>query len=229
MTNHTIFLVEDDEKMSGIIQTELQKWGFQVTTVVNFQNVTEEFQTVKPKLVLLDISLPYYNGYHWCQEIRKISTVPVIFLSSADEKMNMLMAMNMGADDFIAKPFDLDLLVAKIQAIFRRTYTFGTNEQMLSYQDVNLSLLDGELYYQEKVVHLTPNETKILACLFAEPEKKVTKEAIMEKLWESEEFISKNALTVNMTRLRKKITASGLPQLIHTIKGVGYMLVMPNG
>lgn len=228
MTDQTIFLVEDDEKMGRIIQTELHKWGFQVTTVEDFQQVMTEFQTVQPKLVLLDISLPYYNGYHWCQEIRKVSTVPIIFLSSADDKMNMLMAMNIGADDFIVKPFDFDVLIAKIQATFRRTYLFAGNEQLMSYQNVALSLMDGELSYQGKVVHLTPNEAKILACLFLKPEQNVTKESIMEKLWESEEFISKNALTVNMTRLRKKIAVNGFPQLIHTIKGVGYMLVMPD-
>lgn len=228
MTDQTIFLVEDDEKMGRIIQTELHKWGFQVTTVEDFQQVMTEFQTVQPKLVLLDISLPYYNGYHWCQEIRKVSTVPIIFLSSADDKMNMLMAMNIGADDFIVKPFDFDVLIAKIQATFRRTYLFAGNEQLMSYQNVTLSLMDGELSYQGKVVHLTPNEAKILACFFLKPEQNVTKESIMEKLWESEEFISKNALTVNMTRLRKKIAVNGFPQLIHTIKGVGYMLVMPD-
>lgn len=225
MENQTLFLVEDDERMSRVIQEELQKWGFDVATPTNFQDIIEEFHTIQPKLVLMDISLPYFNGYHWCQEIRKLSTVPVIFLSSASDKMNMLMAMNMGADDFIAKPFDMDLLVVKIQALWRRAYTFSEMEQVLSYQDIQLSLLEGELAYQDKIVHLTPNETKILAILFNQPEKKVTKEAIMEKLWEEEAFISKNVLTVNITRLRKKIAASGFPSLIHTIKGIGYMLV----
>ncbi|WP_239772996.1 response regulator transcription factor [Mammaliicoccus sp. I-M36] len=224
MSEQTIFLVEDDEKMSILIQGELQKWGFHVSTVENFQYVMEEFQTVQPKLVLMDISLPYFNGYHWCQEIRKVSAVPVIFLSSASDKMNMLMAMNMGADDFIAKPFDMDLLVVKIQAILRRIYTFDANEQVLIYKGFQLSLLEGELSYQSKVVNLTPNETKILAVLFQEAEKQVTKEVIIERLWEDEAFISSNALTVNITRLRKKIIAGGLPQLIHTIKGIGYMV-----
>ncbi|WP_235817452.1 MULTISPECIES: response regulator transcription factor [Gracilibacillus] len=225
MEEQTLFLVEDDERMSRVIQEELQKWGFDVAIPNNFQHIMEEFQTIQPKLVLMDISLPYFNGYHWCQEIRNLSTVPVIFLSSASDKMNMLMAMNMGADDFMAKPFDIDLLVAKIQALLRRTYDFGDKEQVLSYQDIHLSLLEGELSYQDRIVLLTPNETKILAILFNAAEKKVTKEAIMEKLWEDEAFISKNALTVNITRLRKKIAASGFPSLIHTIKGIGYMLV----
>lgn len=226
MTHNQIYLVEDDEKISKILQKELEKWGFKVTGVHDFQHILEEFQMLQPDLVLLDISLPYFNGYHWCQEIRKISTVPVIFLSSASDKMNMLMAMNMGGDDFIAKPVDLDLLVAKLQAVFRRTYSFNGNEQVIDYQKIQLFLLEGELHYREQVVHLTPNETKILALLFSEAEKTISKEAIMEKLWESEEFISKNTLTVNMTRLRKKITAGGIPPIIHTIKGVGYMVMI---
>lgn len=228
MEHNKIFLVEDDTKICSIIQKELEKWNFAVSTVENFQQVMEEFKKNQPDLVLLDISLPYYNGYHWCQEIRKTSTIPVVFLSSASDKMNMLMAMNMGGDDFISKPVDLDLLVAKLQAVLRRTYTFNESEPELTYQGVSLSVLEGELRCQETTVNLTPNETKIMVLLFAEAEKTVTKETIMEKLWESEEFISQNTLTVNMTRLRKKLVASGLPPLIHTVKGVGYMLLLEN-
>lgn len=226
MLHNKILIVEDDQKINQIIQSELKKWNYQVRGINDFQAVLQEFAAFQPDLVLLDISLPYFNGYHWCQEIRKTSTVPVIFLSSANDKMNMLMAMNMGGDDFIGKPVDLDLLVAKLQAIFRRTYTFNEPQQLLTYQQAHLSPLEGELYFEKQIVKLTPTETKILALLFTEAETTVTKEAIMEKLWENEEFISKNTLAVNMTRLRKKMTAAGLPPLIHTVKGIGYMLVM---
>ncbi|MDH6363404.1 two-component system response regulator protein BraR/BceR [Enterococcus sp. PF1-24] len=223
--HNKIFLVEDDEKICQILHDELEKWAYDVAVVSDFQKVLAEFQEFQPDLVLLDISLPYFNGYHWCQEIRKVSTVPILFLSSANDKMNQLMAMNMGGDDFIGKPVDLDLLVAKLQAVFRRNYTFIENDQELVYQEAVLNVLEGELRLGEKRVNLTPTETKIVALLFANAEKTVTKEAIMEKLWESEEFISKNTLTVNMTRLRKKLNANGFPTLIHTIKGMGYMLV----
>lgn len=226
MVHNKILIVEDDQKISQIIQSELKKWNYQVQGITDFQNVLQEFAAFQPDLVLLDISLPYFNGYHWCQEIRKTSTVPVIFLSSANDKMNMLMAMNMGGDDFIGKPVDLELLTAKIQATFRRAYQFNEAPQEMVYKAVKLNVLIGELFYKEQMVRLTPNETKIVAILFQHPEQAVSKETIMEKLWESEEFISKNTLTVNLTRLRKKLSASGLPVLIHTIKGVGYMLMM---
>lgn len=221
MEHNKIFIVEDDEKIGAIIAQTLRKWNFDVRIVQDFQKVLEEFNTFQPDLVLMDISLPYFNGYHWCQEIRKNSTVPVVFLSSASDKMNMMMAMNMGGDDFIAKPVDLDLLVVKLQAIFRRAYSFSNTEPQVSYKNTRLSILEGEIFYEDKMVNLTPTETKIMALLFAEAEKTVTKEAIMEKLWESEDFISKNTLSVNVTRLRKKLTAAGFPPLIYTIKGIG--------
>ncbi|MGX7195579.1 response regulator transcription factor [Enterococcus olivae] len=229
MQGQKILLVEDDEKIARLTKAGLEKWQFQTTVVQDFQHVLAEFQQLQPQLVILDISLPFYSGYHWCQEIRKHSTVPIIFLSSASDKMNMLMAMNLGADDFIAKPFDLELLVAKIQATFRRTYQFNQQEQLLVYRELSLSLVEHELYYQQQVISLTPNETKLLSQLFLHAEQKVTKEELMEKLWESEEFISKNTLTVNMTRLRKKLADAGLSHTIQTLKGIGYMLVMPDG
>ena len=228
MQSQTILLVEDDEKIAHLTKRGLEKWQFHTTIAQNFQNVLIEFQELQPKLVVLDLSLPFYSGYHWCQEIRKQSTVPILFLSSASDKMNLLMAMSLGADDFIAKPFDLELLVAKIQAIFRRTYEFNQQEQWLCYRELSLSLMKHELYYRQQVISLTPNETKLLAALFLHSEQKVTKEELMEKLWESEEFISKNTLTVNMTRLRKKLADVGLSHAIQTLKGIGYMLVMPD-
>lgn len=226
MDAQPILLVEDDQNIAQLTKMGLDKWGFQTMIAEDFQDILGVFHQVQPKLVILDISLPYYSGYHWCQKIREISTVPIIFLSSASDKMNMVMAMNLGADDFIAKPFDMELLVVKIQASFRRTYEFNQQEQQLTYQKLSLSVLENELHYHQQIISLTPNETKILAHLFVHAEQKVTKEELMEKLWESEAFVSKNTLTVNMTRLRKKLADAGLSRAIQTLKGIGYMLVM---
>ncbi|KAF1297332.1 DNA-binding response regulator [Enterococcus sp. JM4C] len=223
--HNKIYLVEDDEMIRTMVSEALGKWGFIIYCVENFQRVMEEFEEIQPDLVLLDIGLPYFNGYHWCEEIRKVSNVPTIFLSSASDKMNIVMAVNIGGDDFISKPFDLDILVAKVQAVLRRTYTFKENEQQVTYKEWSLALAENQLFYGDQMLSLTPNETKILALLFATPEKAVSKELIMEKLWESEEFISKNTLTVNVARLRKKLSDQGVPSIIQTIKGKGYVLV----
>ncbi|MGM0123223.1 hypothetical protein IGI37_000589 [Enterococcus sp. AZ194] len=226
--HNKIYLVEDDEMIRQTVSAALEKWGFAVHCVENFQLVMEEFEAIQPDLVLMDIGLPYFNGYHWCEEIRKVSNVPTIFLSSANDKMNIVMAVNIGGDDFISKPFDLDILVAKVQAVLRRTYTFNEPEQQVTYKEWSLLLAENQLLYGEQILPLTPNETKILALLFATPEKSVSKEVIMEKLWESEEFISKNTLTVNVARLRKKLSDQGVPSVIQTIKGKGYVLVESN-
>lgn len=223
--HNKIYLVEDDEMIRQTVSTALEKWGFTVFCVENFQYVMEEFQEIQPDLVLMDISLPYFNGYHWCEQIRKVSNVPTIFLSSASDKMNIVMAVNIGGDDFISKPFDLDILVAKVQAVLRRTYTFNEHDQQVTYKKWSLELAENQLVYGDQTLSLTPNETKILALLFATPEKPVSKEVIMEKLWESEEFISKNTLTVNVARLRKKLSEQGIPSIIQTVKGKGYILV----
>ncbi|EOL44726.1 hypothetical protein RV11_GL002475 [Enterococcus phoeniculicola] len=223
--HNKIYLVEDDEMIRQTVSTALEKWGFTVFCVENFQYVMEEFHEIQPDLVLMDISLPYFNGYHWCEQIRKVSNVPTIFLSSASDKMNIVMAVNIGGDDFISKPFDLDILVAKVQAVLRRTYTFNEHDQQVTYKEWSLELAENQLVYGDQTLSLTPNETKILALLFATPEKPVSKEVIMEKLWESEEFISKNTLTVNVARLRKKLSEQGIPSIIQTVKGKGYILV----
>ena len=220
-----IYLVEDDEVIRQTVSTALSKWGYTVSCVENFQYVLEEFKEIQPDLVLMDISLPYFNGYHWCEQIRKVSNVPTIFLSSASDKMNIVMAVNIGGDDFISKPFDLDILVAKVQAVLRRTYTFNEHDQQVTYKGWSLRLAENQLSDENQLISLTPNETKILALLFATPEKPVSKEIIMEKLWESEEFISKNTLTVNVARLRKKLSEQGIPSIIQTVKGQGYILV----
>lgn len=218
-----IYIVEDDLQIAETVASFLRKWTFEVQLAIDFQNVAEAALQYQPDLVLMDISLPLYNGFHWCSELRKQTDVPIVFLSSANDNMNVLMAMNMGADDFIAKPFDLQILVAKIRAILRRSEMLPTTH-CLNYQGFDLDLEAFEVRLEEQIISLTINEAKILGMLFQQPEKLVPKEKIMEKLWESEEFIDANTLSVNMTRLRKKVAAIGLDSLIHTKKGKGYRL-----
>lgn len=218
-----IFIVEDDSRIVETVQSFLEKWNFEVQAATDFQEVLSAFHSFQPDLVILDISLPFYNGYHWCSEIRKESAVPIVFLSSASDNMNIVMAMNMGGDDFIAKPFDLEVLVAKIQAILRRNPGF-TDKRTLSYGEYILNLESFEVCQAERCVPITMNETKILDLLFQQPEKVVAKELIMEKLWENEAFVDGNTLSVNMARLRKKVSEIGLDAYIQTKKGTGYRL-----
>lgn len=218
-----IFIVEDDSRIVETVAAFLEKWNFEVQAATDFQHVLVAFDAFQPDLVILDISLPFYNGYHWCNEIRKQSEVPIVFLSSASDNMNIVMAMNMGGDDFIPKPFDLEVLVAKIQAILRRNPGF-TDKRTLSYGDYLLDLEAFEVCRLDQCIPVTMNETKILGLLFQQPEKVVAKELIMEKLWENEAFVDGNTLSVNMARLRKKVSEIGLDEYIQTKKGAGYRL-----
>ncbi|MHC5228603.1 response regulator transcription factor [Enterococcus sp. LJL99] len=218
-----IYIVEDESQITASLSTYLKRWEFDVCVTSNFQRVTEEVNTYQPDLILLDISLPFYNGFYWCKEIREQSNVPIVFLSSASDKMNIVMAMNMGADDFIAKPFDLEILVAKITAILRR----GVQDSSSNYSQYDIFILDLnkiEVKNETESIPLTVNEMKILNLLFQQPEKLVSKEQIMEKLWESENFIDANTLAVNIARLRRKVANIGLDQYILTKKGKGYLL-----
>lgn len=219
-----IMIVEDDEIIASSIKKHLEKWNYDVFVVNDFENVLEDFRHYEPLLVLLDISLPYYNGYYWCQEIRKESEVPIIFISSTTENMNIVMAMNMGADDFINKPFDLTVLTAKLQAILRRTYSFNKTQNVLNYQSLTLDLLKSVISYHEDSIELTKTELKIMQILFEHAGQIVSRDTIMEALWQSEAFVDDNTLSVNINRLRKKLDAFSLSQLIHTKKGIGYQL-----
>lgn len=219
-----IMIVEDDEIIASSIKKHLEKWNYDVRVVNDFENVLEDFRNYEPLLILLDISLPYYNGYYWCQEIRKESEVPIIFISSTSENMNIVMAMNMGADDFINKPFDLTVLTAKLQAILRRTYSFNKTQNVLNYQSLTLDLLKGVISYHEDSIELTKTELKIMQILFEHAGQIVSRDTIMEALWQSEAFVDDNTLSVNINRLRKKLDAFSLSQLIHTKKGIGYQL-----
>lgn len=221
---YRILIIEDDFTMAEAMKKQIESWGNEVRLVSDFQNVIHEFIEYDPHMVLIDIMLPFFNGYHWCSEIRKISNVPVIFISSASDNMNIIMAMNMGADDFINKPFDLTVLTAKLQAILRRTYSFNKTQNVLNYQSLTLDLLKGVISYHEDSIELTKTELKIMQILFEHAGQIVSRDTIMEALWQSEAFVDDNTLSVNINRLRKKLDAFSLPQLIHTKKGIGYQL-----
>lgn len=221
---YRIFLVEDDETIARLIKKHLEKWEYEVSTVQDFGNVLGEFAACDPQLVLLDIRLPFYNGYHWCTQIRQVSKVPIIFLSSVSDNMNIVMAMNMGADDFIPKPFDLEVLTAKVQALLRRSYDFAGSSSMLEHKGMLLNLSDATILYQEQKVELTKNELKILQTLIENKTQVVTRETLMTRLWESDMYVDENTLSVNVNRLRKKLTSIGLEDSILTKKGIGYQI-----
>ena len=221
---YRILIVEDDMGIAEAIQIQAQMWNLNAEYVHNFRNVMEEFSAFDPHLVLLDITLPFFNGYHWCNEIRKISNVPIIFISSASDNMNIVMAMNMGGDDFIAKPFDQSVLIAKIQALLRRSYDFGTAAPVLERRGAELNTGDNTLTFQGQKIELTKNEYRILLALMESKGKVVSREKLMERLWESDSFVDENTLTVNVNRLRKKLDAAGLPNFIITKFGIGYLI-----
>ena len=219
---YRLFIVEDDPGIANAVAAQAQAWNLQTHIVSDFGNVMHEFAEFSPHIVLLDIMLPFFDGYHWCSEIRRVSKVPIIFISSAADNMNIVMAVNMGGDDFIAKPFDLDVLIAKIQALLRRTYDFAGQNTVLEHRGALLNLGDATLICGETRVDLTKNELKILQVLMENKEKIVSRDTLMTKLWESDSFVDENTLSVNVGRLRKKLDAAGLPDFILTKKGIGY-------
>lgn len=221
---HKILLVEDDEVIRQQVKKILEQWGYEVVLVEDFMEVLSIFVKEEPHLVLMDIGLPLFNGYHWCQEIRKVSKVPIMFLSSRDQAMDIVMAINMGGDDFVTKPFDQNVLLAKIQGLLRRSYEFGKDQSLLEYRSVILNLKAMDLVYQGEVVSLTKNEFQILQVLFERSGNIVSREDLMKELWNSDFFIDDNTLSVNVARLRKKLEAVGLNDFIETKKGVGYGL-----
>lgn len=221
---YKILVVEDDTVIAQEIKRHLTRWGYEVEEVSDFADVMGQFGRFQPQLVLMDIGLPFYNGYYWCTEIRKVSNVPILFLSSASDNMNIVMAMNMGGDDFIAKPFALEVLSAKIQAILRRTYALNAPPELLEHQGVLLNLADASLLYQGKSTELTRNEFRMLQQLFEQTGRVVSREAMMKRLWNNDCYVDDNTLTVNMTRLRRKLEEAGLPIYILTKKGMGYLL-----
>ena len=221
---YKIFIVEDDSSMAEAMRRQIASWGNEVYCARNFQNIIEEFTEFDPHLVLLDIMLPFYNGYHWCTEIRKLSNVPVIFISSASDNMNIVMAMNMGGDDFISKPFDLNVLTAKIQAVLRRSYDMGGKLPVLEHNGAILNLNDTTLSYNDKKLTLTRNDFRILQTLMHNKGKVVSRDTLMTALWEVDCYVEENTLTVNINRLRKKLESIGLDNFIKTKVGLGYII-----
>lgn len=220
---YKILVIEDDPTITEVLERQLTKWGYLVRTVTDFGSVLEQFEAYEPHLVLLDISLPFFNGYHWCMEIRKVSQTPIIFISSASDDINLVMAINLGADDFVAKPFNLEVITAKIQAILRRAYAFGADMNVIKLGGVTLNLGESVLLYCNQRLELTKNEFKIIQTLMEAKGNIVTRDDIIKKLWETESFIDDNTLTVNVARLRKKLESIGLTNFIVTKKGVGYL------
>lgn len=217
-------IVEDDRGIAEAVKKQAESWGLEALAVSDFSGLMNEFARFEPHIVLLDISLPFYNGYHWCGEIRKVSKVPVIFISSASDNMNIIMAMNMGADDFIAKPFDQSVLIAKIMALLRRSYDFAPSKNILTHKGAALDPGAGVLNYDGERIELTKNESRILLCLMESKGQTVSRERLMERLWETDSFVDENTLTVNVNRLRKKLDKAGLSGFITTKFGVGYMI-----
>ena len=221
---YKILIVEDDLLMAQAIQQEMTMWGHEAEYVKDFRNVLQEFAGYDPHLVLMDITLPFYNGYYWCGEIRKISKVPILFLSSASDKLNQVMAMNLGGDDFVAKPFDLEMLLAKIQALLRRSYDFSGQTSWLSWQGLLFSPGEGIITQGERREELTKNENRILQVLLENRGQTVSRQTLMNRLWESDAFVDENTLTVNVARLRKKLESLGAKGMIKTKKGEGYLV-----
>nr|WP_296465282.1 response regulator transcription factor [uncultured Acetatifactor sp.] len=221
---YRIMIIEDDQPMADAMRKQIEAWGNQCQCVTDFRNVIPAFTSYDPHLVLMDIMLPFFNGYHWCTEIRKISNVPVVFLSSASDNMNIVMAMNMGGDDFIPKPVDPQVMVAKIQAVLRRAYDMAGKIPVLEHRGAVLNLNNSSLTYEGNRIELTKNEFRILQTLLENKGRIVSRDTLMTKLWQMDAYVEENTLTVNVTRLRKKLEGAGLKDFIATKVGSGYII-----
>ncbi|BAH05362.1 response regulator transcription factor [Clostridium kluyveri] len=220
---YKIMIIEDDRALSDNIIEMLIKWDFNVCGVRDYSNILSEFIENKPHLVVMDINLPYFDGFYWCNKIREMSQCPIIFLSSRDSNMDIIMAVNMGADDYITKPFSMDVLIAKISALIRRTYSYGEGaSELLECNGAILNLTYKTLSYNEREIELTKNEFKIMLFLMKNSGKTISRERIMRTLWDDDNFISDNTLTVNINRLRMRLRDIGLYDFIKTKKGRGY-------
>ena len=221
---YRIFIVEDDRALARVMQRQIESWGHQVRCAEDLRDIMGEFSAFEPHLVLLDISLPFYNGYHWCEKIRAVSSVPVVFISSASDNMNIVMAMTMGGDDFLPKPVDLDVMMAKLQAVLRRAYDMSGKTPVLEHNGAVLNLNDASLSYEGKRVELTKNEFRILQTLMENKGKVVSRDTLMTRLWQMDAYVEENTLTVNVTRLRRKLEEAGLADFIATRVGAGYIV-----
>ena len=221
---YRILIVEDDSTIAEALKRHLEGWDHETVIAEDFKNIMAEYTRVEPDLVLLDIGLPFYNGFYWCSQIRQVSDVPIIFISSASDNKNIVLAMNMGGDEFIEKPFDLPVVTAKVQALLRRAYSYRGSASLMEYRGCILNLAGATVTYQNRKTDLTKNEFKIFQCLLENAGKIVTRDEIIARLWESDAFIDENTLTVNVARLRKKLAQIGLEEAVVTKKGIGYMV-----
>lgn len=221
---YRILIVEDDMTIAGVLKRHLEGWDYEVFLAEDFKNIMTEFAETEPDLVLLDLGLPFFNGFYWCTRIRQVSDVPVIFISSAGDNMNIVMAMNMGADEFIEKPFDIHVLTAKVQALLRRTYSYRGSGSLMEYKGCILNLMDATVTNKERKAELTKNEFRIFQCLLENAGRIVTRDEIIARLWEKDAFIDENTLTVNVARLRRKLASVGMEHAVVTKKGIGYMV-----
>jgi DNA-binding response OmpR family regulator len=223
---YKIFVVEDDKKIACILEDNLKRWGYEVLVCKDFKDVFVQYSSFKPHLILLDINLPYYDGFYWCSRIRQISKVPIIYISSRESESDKIRAISQGGDDYIEKPFSLDLLIVKIQAILRRAYSYNDEAlNVIQYKNIVLNIEDACVFCEEKEVRLTHNECKILSILMRNPNKIISRTRFIKALWEDESFVDDNTLTVNVNRLRKKLKTLGELDYIKTIKGEGYKLL----
>ncbi|WP_338749162.1 response regulator transcription factor [Bacillus sp. FJAT-52991] len=232
---YRIFIIEDDEKISGALKRSMEKYGFEASCASRFREIIPELESFSPHLVLLDINLPYFDGYYWCRQIRTRSSMPIIFISAREGEMDQVMAIEHGGDDYITKPIHLDLLIAKVKGVLRRVYgeyasMSGLNipEDVLNVQGLRLNLSRNEMWWQEKKVELTKNECLLAKCFMQQAGQIVSRDQLLEALWDDVQFVDNNTLTVNVTRLRKKLEEIGLSQAIETIRGQGYKLILNN-
>ncbi len=222
---YKILIIEDDRRLAEEIGQIINRWGYEAVFVTNFQKVEEHFIEEAPHLVLLDIHLPFYDGYHWCRRIRTHSEVPILFITSASDKMSLMMAVHMGGDDFLTKPFEGEILQSKIMALLRRTYNYGQmNHTLVTYDGIFLDMARHVVVFHDKESELTKNEARIMELLIENGGKIVEREILMKRLWDNDCFVDDNTLTVNVTRLKRKLEPLGIKERIVTRKGVGYEL-----
>ncbi|MEJ8736966.1 response regulator transcription factor [Erysipelotrichaceae bacterium HCN-30851] len=219
-----IMIIEDDEVLGNQIQSFLQSWGYYPIQARNFQNILQEFQKTLPHLILMDINLPYYDGFYWCSKIRETSTVPIIYISSRNDDKDKIMAIAQGGDDYVEKPFHLELLKAKIEAILRRTYKYTVNHTIYLQSDLAYESHTSTLYHRNQKIELTKLENKVLSVLIEHRGVIVSRNQLMDALWNTNEFISDNTLNVLISRLRSKLKDICDDEVIYTKKGQGYYI-----
>lgn len=224
---YKMLLVEDDEKIAAILQGYLAKYQYESIRITDLSDVKGEFLKVKPDLVLMDINLPYFDGFYWCRQIRSISNVPIIFLSARVGEMDQVMAIENGGDDYITKPFSLEVVMAKIKSVLRRVYGEYAVQQQPDVRDLDglfINRAKGTLEWEQGKVLLTQKELLLIDCLSQKKEEIVTREELLEVLWNDQNFVDDNTLTVNVTRVRKKLEELGIKDAIETVRGLGYRL-----